>query len=153
MTAIALQQRDTVINALADGKRLSDIAPSLGVSPNAISKVLKKDPEYREAIESGLDCRLDESEAAIEQAIEQVDVARARARFQSVAWRAEREVPERWGARQQIDLRAVSINIVRYVAEPVAPMPKDASTAHNGCYDKCADETVIAIADMSKVTR
>lgn len=100
MTALAIQRRDEIIAGLAEGKRLSDL--NLGVSRQAISKVLKDDPEYRSAIEAGFTARLDEAEKAIENAAEQVDVARARARFQAVAWRAEREFPSRWGQKQEV---------------------------------------------------
>src|SRR5512146_1154478 len=104
MTAIAVIHRDEIIAEIAKGKRLSDICPTYGLSsPNSISKVLKSDPEYRHAIEVGFECRLDEAEKAIEDAIDQVDVARARARFQSVAWRAERECRAKWGSNQQTD--------------------------------------------------
>ncbi len=102
MTAVAIIHRDRIIQELAKGQRLSDIAPSLGVSTNALSKVLKTDPEYRNAIEAGFHVRLDIAERSIEEAVDQVDVARARTRFQSVAWRAEREFPATWGAKQQV---------------------------------------------------
>jgi hypothetical protein len=102
--AVAVIHREQIIEQLSQGLRLSDIAPRLGLSsPNSISKALKADPEYRHAIEAGFHARLDKAEEAIEEAVDQVDVARARARFQSVGWRAEREFPERWAAKQQIE--------------------------------------------------
>jgi len=103
MTAVAILHRETILQRIAAGERLSDIAPTLGVSsPNAISKVLKNDPEYRNAIEAGFHRRLDVAEDAIKESTDNVDVARARARFQSVAWRAEREFPETWGQHQTL---------------------------------------------------
>ena len=104
MTAVAIQHREEIIEQLALGKLLSDIAPSLCVSPNALSKALKSDPEYRDAIAAGFHKRLDDAEASIEGAAEQVDVARARARFQSVAWRAEREFPDRWASQSHVSV-------------------------------------------------
>ena len=98
----AIQHRESIIEQLSKGLRLSDIAPALNVSTNAISKVLKSDPEYRAAIEAGFHVRLDQAEDAIEEAEDNVDVARARARFQSVAWRAEREFSETWGAKSEV---------------------------------------------------
>lgn len=67
MTAIALQHRDAFIQGLAKGQRISDIVGELGldVSRQAISKVLKGDPEYREAVENGFEVRLDQAESAV----------------------------------------------------------------------------------------
>lgn len=115
MTAIALLNRDAIIEQLATGKRLSDIIPALGLaSPNSISHALKADPEYRAAIESGFACRLDQAEDSIEKASDQLDVARARARFQSVAWRAERECPATWGQRSTVAVDAIlTVHVVR----------------------------------------
>lgn len=113
MTAVAVLQRDSIIEQLSRGLRLSDIAPALQVSPNAISKALKTDPEYRDAIAAGFHCRLDKAEEDMENAQEQVDVARTRARFQSVAWRAERECPEIWGAKSQLHVTgAVTLDLI-----------------------------------------
>lgn len=103
-TAVAVVHKQDIIARLAKGDRLSDIAPALQVSPNAISKVLKGDQDYRDAIEAGFHCRLDAAEQAIQDSDDQVDVARARARFQSVAWRAEREFPETWSSKSTIDV-------------------------------------------------
>ena len=103
MTAVAIRHREKILDRLAEGERLGDIAPDLGVSSaNSISKVLKNDPEYRNAIEAGFHKRLDLAEDAIKNSTDNVDVVRARARFQSVAWRAEREFPETWGQRQTL---------------------------------------------------
>ena len=102
MTAVAILNRDHIIQSLATGARLSDIAPALNVGPTAISNALKSDPEYRAAIEVGFHHRLDKAEDEIENAADSVDVARARARFQSVAWRAEREFSQTWGRQDQL---------------------------------------------------
>ena len=98
MIATALLHREQIIAGIASGKRISDLG--LSVSRQAISKVLKNDPEYREAIEIGLDARLDLAEQRLEATSDSVDVARAKALWQSTAWRAERECPHRWGVRQ-----------------------------------------------------
>ena len=104
MTAIAIQHRDEIIALVASGKRLSDISAELGlnVSPQAISHALKDDPDYQGAAESYHSCRLDAAERGIDAAADSVDVARARAAWSSVAWRAEREFPHRWGQRTQV---------------------------------------------------
>ncbi len=102
MTAIALQHRDSILSDLAAGKRLSDIAPVLGVSVNALSKVLKNDPDYRAAIESSFDVRIDKAEDAIQDAQEQVDVSRARAYHDALKWRSGVEC-SKFLPKQQIE--------------------------------------------------
>lgn len=103
MTAIAIQHREEILQDLAQGKRLYEIAPKLGISsPNSISKVLKDDPAYRDAIESGWERKLDTVEQKIESAVDQVDVSRARALWSAYSWRAGVEVPHRWGQKQQV---------------------------------------------------
>ena len=131
MAAIATIHRNSIIDQLAQGKRLSDIIPALGLaSPNAISKVLKSDPDYREAIESGLSVRLDQAEKAIEDSAEQVDVARARARFQSVAWRAERECPAVWGQRSTVQVEPVlMVHVVRVGPQVIPGEPQRGDSA------------------------
>lgn len=141
MTAVAIINKQDIIDKLSQGLRLSDIAPALGVSPNAISKALKSDPDYRTAIEVGFHKRLDEAEDAILKSGDKVDVARARARFQSVAWRAEREFPETWGQKvelhQSVDVR-VAIEDARQrtvgIAIDASQLPQR-TTAHNEIVD------------------
>ena len=47
--------------------------------------------------------QLDDGQLAIQLAREPADIARAREQFKAAAWRAEREFPHRWGAKQQIE--------------------------------------------------
>lgn len=110
MTAVALQHREAILQSIANGKRLTDLSEQLHVSPQAISKVLVKDPEYQAAIELGHAIRLDNAERAIEAASDQVEVARASASWRSIAWRAEKEVPSRWGNRMNIAME-VSVKV------------------------------------------
>jgi hypothetical protein len=104
MAALALQHREEIIAELALGKRLSDICQVYDITPAAISKVLNTDPEYIAAIEEGHRAKLDKAETMIEEAYEQVNVARARAYWSAVSWRAEREAAHRWGQRTTLDL-------------------------------------------------
>lgn len=156
MTAVALIHRDSIIAQIAQGKRLSDIAPALGVIPNAISKVLKSDPVYRDAIEAGFHCRLDAAERDLESAAEQVDVARARARFQSVAWRAEREFSETWGQKNQVN-HTVTITLGDKLLQAearvidVAPMPITALECGESASAHDNDESVVIPAPSQVV--
>ena len=115
MTAVAIIHKDSIIEQVAKGVRLADIAKPLGISSEAISKQLKHDPDYQQAMISYHASRLDKAEAMIEAASDQVDVARARALWSSYCWRAEREQSRIWGQRQEVtsitsyrvDIRAV----------------------------------------------
>lgn len=113
--AVALQHREEIIQGLSKGQRLTDIVQALQIPTDrfAISKALRSDPQYREAIEAGFEARLDTSEAELEN-IDPSNVARARARFQAVAWRAERECRERWGAQPVAGNGNFSIQVVNY---------------------------------------
>ena len=110
-TAIAIQHRDTILHRLAAGQRLSEIAPDLGVSPQAISKILTADPDYKAALETGFEVKLDNAERAIEDAAEQVDVSRARALWTAISWRAGVEVPARWGRVAEQAPAVVNVSI------------------------------------------
>lgn len=106
---IALQNREAILQSLASGKRLTDIAPLYGVIPNAISKVLKDDPEYRHALETSFDVRLDKAEDAILEAREHVDVSRARAYHDAIKWRAGVE-SDKHKQKQQLEVTG-TINV------------------------------------------
>jgi len=107
MTALAIIHKDNIIEQVAKGARVSAIAEELGISHAAISKVLRADPEYREAIEAGLETRLDKAEVAIEEAADNVAVTRARARHAAATWRCEREASGRWGVRSHVTVEQV----------------------------------------------
>ena len=118
--SIVHQYRDEFIAGIAAGERMSDIAARLGITLHrrTIRDALVRDPEYRAAIEAGHEARLDKAERMIEEATTETDpengrarsadgslVARARAYWAAVAWRAERECPGRWGPKQEVTVR------------------------------------------------
>ena len=104
--AIALIKRAEILDMLASGLRLSDIAPKFGVTPQAISAPLVNDPEYKASIMMGFEQRLDKAENDISIATDALEVSRAREYFRALSWRAEREAREKYGANLQ-----VSVNI------------------------------------------
>ena len=120
---IAIIHRDSIIERVAAGHRLADIAKDLGLAGKgqAISNQLANDPEYQSARESGLAARLDQRESEMEVA-DREDVPRARELLNHARWRAERECPRRWGAKQEISTgfgqSGVTINI-----QTVSPTP------------------------------
>ena len=100
MTALAIIHKDRILEHLAQGGRLDDL--HLGISRQAISKALKDDQDYQDAMIEYHAARLDTAEQAILNATEQVDVARARALHSAYAWRAEREQRRIWGNEPSI---------------------------------------------------
>ncbi|MFZ2542111.1 MAG: hypothetical protein WAW75_10130 [Gallionella sp.] len=102
MTAVAIQYRDQIIAGVSQGNRLTDVIRELGlaVTPQALSKVLTSDPDYAAAVHIGTIARLDKAEDELHEASEQVDVSRASAYHRAISWRAEREVPDRYGIKQ-----------------------------------------------------
>jgi transcriptional regulator with XRE-family HTH domain len=111
MTAIALTHREEIIERLAKGEYLKDIASDLGVSSGAISRVLHSDPEYMEAREQGMAEKLDNAHSLLaeitesreirkEEAGELLNLARIREiGIRRLEWRAEREFSSRWGSK------------------------------------------------------
>ena len=113
MTAVATQHRDEVIDRIARGHTLTSIAADLQVSPQALSRVLVNDPDYRVAREVGHASRLDNAEQGIGDANDSVEVARARALWGAYSWRAERECPAVWGQRNKLDVSiSLSLDVV-----------------------------------------
>lgn len=102
MTAVAIQHREEIISQVAKGTMLKAIAAKVGVSPQAIANQLAKDPDYRQAREIGAEVRLEEQFDGILEAEGTTDVSRAREGFRAAAWFAEREFPERWGAKANV---------------------------------------------------
>lgn len=103
MTSIALQHRDKIIESIAAGKILREIAAEFDITKQAISLALVNDPDYQAAIATRWQSKLDDGLQAIEDAVGDLDAVRAReAVLRRVEWRAEREVPHRWASRQQV---------------------------------------------------
>lgn len=118
MTALAIIHKDAIIQQVSEGKRLADIARTLGLSGKgqAISNALANDPEYQAARINGLAARLDQREDEMESCSAQ-DVPRARELLSHARWRCEREAPKVWGAKQ--DAASTSVTIV------IAPRDSD----------------------------
>lgn len=127
MTALAIQQREHILQELATGKLVSDVAKPLGIAPQNISKQLAHDPDYQAAREHGVEQRLakarqsvleiaglgiDEETGEITGISPQIGtLARVRVdALKAEMWFAEREFPHRWG--QQKDQGQVAVQVV-----------------------------------------
>ena len=120
MTAIAIERKAEILQSIADGHRLTDIAAALGISQPAISKALASDPDYIAARETGTLTRIERWEGELEEiegSTPAVIVARVREGLSHARWRAEREFPQRWGQRTQIDLTVNIGDALQQIAE------------------------------------
>lgn len=149
MAAVAVLQRERIINGLQAGKQLKTLAAELRVTPGAISQVLSKDPEYRSAMETGLAVQLETREQELETCTDPLNLARARELLSHARWRAERECPQRWGNRTQIDVTVdvghalAELSERLRVAQAQQVTHQGGASADNRSYVKCENETVI----------
>lgn len=126
--AVAIVNRDAIIEQVAQGKMLTVIARDLGIAAPNISKHLADDEDYKLARAIGAELRLHlayermEQCAAGERVIDEEsgiatlqagNLARAReAAFRAAAWFAEREFPDRWAPRPAQVAVAAAITII-----------------------------------------
>jgi AcrR family transcriptional regulator len=99
--ALAIIDDESILSRLAAGELASHIAAELGVHKSAIYHRFADNQEYQRARTYGMEARLEDSETEITTSHDQFTLSRARERFRAVSWRAEREFPHRWGAKQQ----------------------------------------------------
>jgi hypothetical protein len=99
LTALALINRDDILQQLRDGKLLKEVAQSYGVSKQAIQQPLKDDPEYRAALLEQAESLIDETKEATWNAREALDIARAREMSKWAFRYAEAVNPARWSSK------------------------------------------------------
>ena len=112
MTAIAIQNKEEILQRVAKGDKIADIGKTHGVSHAAISKQLLKDSEWIEARMSGALARIEQREKEIEKinaGSSQVELGRAKEMLSHARWRAEREFPTQWGGTK------ININVTKKV--------------------------------------
>lgn len=93
-TPIALQHKAEILDRVADGERLCDIAATYGVTAMAISKYLTNDPEYQAVREIAALKRIEHWEKELEAINEDssnVMMQRADRMLAHQRWRAEKE--------------------------------------------------------------
>ena len=111
MPAIAITHRADIIQRVAQGHRLLDIASDYGISIPAISQQLADDPEYQIAMIAGLDSKLEQREAEIESADDLLKLARGRELLSHARWRAERLNSALYGQKQANVSVAVGVQV------------------------------------------
>lgn len=103
MTALAIQHRETILEQLASGRLLKQIAKDLGVSKQAIQAPLANDPEYKAALEAQADALIQDAMVETWEAREALDIARAR-EMRTAAFRyAESVDAKRWSVKHQVE--------------------------------------------------
>ena len=141
-TAVALLNRESIIERIAQGDYLETVSQDLGVKAPSICKYLANDPDYQQAREIGTQLRLERTYRAIREAETDAPdadsaskLARAReAAFRATAWFAEREFPARWGQTNKVQvehvgdlgerLRRARERVIEH--ESVVPQPQSA---------------------------
>lgn len=114
---VAIQHRESIIEQVAQGIKLSVIAKELGISRQAISQHLTLDPEYQSARVSGLAERLDKREEELEASSDMLTLARNKELLSHARWKCEREAPQYWGNNKGVQVNTsedgkVSITII-----------------------------------------
>lgn len=118
MTAVAILTPDAMIDRIANGAFLRDLARDTGIDKRRLSEQLRKHPDYQAAKETSIEVQLDDAQVAILQSAEAADIARAREQFRAAAWRAEREFPHRWGQKSETHVITESYSdALRRIAE------------------------------------
>jgi hypothetical protein len=101
--AVAIKHKDEILQRVAEGDRLSDIAEKYGVTAMAISKQLTNDPEYQAVREIAALKRIEKWEKeleAINPESSAVMMQRADRMLAHSRWRAEKE-HRQYAAKQE----------------------------------------------------
>ncbi len=109
--AIAIINKQIIIEQLSNGIYAKDIAASLSITPSALYNQFVDDPDYQAALELGLDARLINRECEMECATDPVSVSRTRELLNLAKWRCEKE-GKRWKDQQQVVNIAPIFNVI-----------------------------------------
>ena len=124
LVPIAIQHRTEIIERLAAGELVREIAASMGIHRMTISTVLASDPEYQAAITEAIEARMEKYEAALdsESLADGLSLARVKEQLSHIRWKAERLLSHKYGqVRQAVAVHtdgAATINIVSYSDTP-----------------------------------
>ncbi len=103
----AIKHKPEILERLSNGETVASIAKSLGIARETLSRTLAHDADYQQAFTEALDARLDQREQELEQASDNITLARARELLSHARWRAERLNPARYGQRPSV---AIQVN-------------------------------------------
>lgn len=121
----AILHKAMILERIAAGERITDIAKSIGYTSHAsISMQLADDPDYQYARACGAEAKLDLREKEIEQAQESITLARGVELLKHQRWRCEREFAAKWA-----DKRAQAVVNVQQNNAVVSSGDRDARIA------------------------
>ena len=112
MTAIAITHKAEILERVANGERLCDIAKTYNIGAAAISNILTNDPEYQAVRETAALARIEKWEQELEDINEDsssVMMQRADRMLAHARWRAEKE-HRQYAAKQ--DAQGVTIQVI-----------------------------------------
>jgi hypothetical protein len=124
--ALVAYDPEQLIQRIAEGAFLRDLAKELGIDKRRLSERLRQHPGYEEAKQECIDTQLEEAQKALREARDTTDIARARELFRAAAWRAEREHPARWGQKTHVLVENVGDlgeRLRRALERDVSPTP------------------------------
>lgn len=101
MQLAVLNHRDVILQRLAQGERIKDIAKDLGVHRTSISTAFANDPEYQKARIEAVEARLEDAEENLDAAQDGLSVGKAREQLSHARWRAECLAPSIYGRQRQ----------------------------------------------------
>ena len=117
---IAVTHQDDILERIAAGERIADIALEYGRTGPALTMALAKHlpAEYDAALKSQAESRMLKYEIELENAPDGLSVSRARELLAQSRWKLERLNPQRWGqVRQAVQVNTdgpATINIVSW---------------------------------------
>ena len=121
----------SILDRVAQGELLRDIAEDYGCTRPAVSMFIARSVDaeaWAMTREQSIASRIENSAKEIEQAEDQLTLARAREAARLWMWRAEREHPNLYAARPQTAVQingqdGMSVQVVSYIAPDQAPKP------------------------------
>ena len=124
---------EAVLDRIAEGDWPARIAQELGVTKAALYFHLKEHPEYQACREISTDSRLDDG---LEKLALTTDLTLARTeevKLRRLEWRAEREFPHRWGAKQQVTVTTAPVFVIHVSGDsiPVLDVTDDVEDAED----------------------
>ena len=115
---IIQSNRETILQRVAEGDQVGQIAKDLGIDRRTIARNLASDPEYQDALLAYHASRLDQAEALLLDAATHNDVPSRAARaasagqlWRAYSWRAERTLSSVYGSKQEITSTNVTVDI------------------------------------------
>lgn len=113
--SLVLANRQSILDQMAEGRKITEIAKDMGLTHAAISMQLANDPDYQAAKVIHHATRLDRAESELELSQDSFTLARARELHRAYSWRASVECSRIWGTQQQANATfgtgGITINI------------------------------------------